>query len=55
MASTEPEVNAAAEAGAAPPDPTDAPPLTMVDAVGRLTPDQAGLLGVLLGLQRLED
>jgi hypothetical protein len=55
MGPTEPEVNAAEAAEAAPPETADAPPLTMVDAVGRLTPDQAGLLGVLLGLQKLED
>jgi len=30
-------------------------PLSMFEAVGKLTPDQAGLLGVLLGLQRLGD
>ena len=53
MGSTEPEMNETDEA-AAPPAPEDAP-LTMVDAVGRLTPDQAGLLGILLGLQKLDD
>ncbi|MEY9877979.1 hypothetical protein ABH931_007503 [Streptacidiphilus sp. MAP12-33] len=30
-------------------------PMTMLDAVGRLSPEQAGLLGVLIGLRRLDD
>lgn len=32
-----------------------AAPLSMLDAVGRLSPEQAGLLGVLIGLRRLDD
>jgi hypothetical protein len=32
-----------------------AAPMSMMDAVGRLTPEQAGLLGVLIGLRRLDD
>jgi hypothetical protein len=40
----------ASPAGAEP-----AAPLSMLDAVGRLTPEQAGLLGVLIGLRRLDD
>ncbi|SEM23556.1 hypothetical protein [Streptacidiphilus jiangxiensis] len=30
-------------------------PMSMLDAVGRLSPEQAGLLGVLIGLRRLDD
>ncbi|MEZ0069686.1 hypothetical protein ABIA32_005733 [Streptacidiphilus sp. MAP12-20] len=32
-----------------------AAPMSMLDAVGRLSPEQAGLLGVLIGLRRLGD
>jgi hypothetical protein len=32
-----------------------AAPMSMLDAVGRLSPEQAGLLGVLMGLRRLGD
>ncbi|WP_042386603.1 hypothetical protein [Streptacidiphilus melanogenes] len=40
---------------ASPADAEPAAPLSMLDAVGRLSPEQAGLLGVLIGLRRLDD
>lgn len=42
--------------GSASPTGTEpAAPMSMLDAVGRLSPEQAGLLGVLIGLRRLDD
>ncbi|MBF9068886.1 hypothetical protein [Streptacidiphilus fuscans] len=52
-----PETPEADNAGQQEPVAPAAPaaPLSMLDAVGRLSPDQAGLIGVLLGLHRLSD
>ncbi|WP_037606346.1 hypothetical protein [Streptacidiphilus rugosus] len=46
----QPDRAGAAESGQQPPAP-----MSMLDAVGRLSPEQAGLLGVLIGLRRLGD
>ncbi|MEZ0089287.1 hypothetical protein [Streptacidiphilus sp. EB129] len=46
----QPEPAEALDAGEA-----SAAPMSMLDAVGRLSPEQAGLLGVLMGLRRLGD
>ena len=40
---------------ASPAEAAPVAPLSMLDAVGRLSPEQAGLLGVLIGLRRLDD
>lgn len=40
---------------ASPAETEPATPMSMLDAVGRLSPEQAGLLGVLIGLRRLDD
>jgi hypothetical protein len=45
----QPDQAGAAEGGQPP------APMSMLDAVGRLSPEQAGLLGVLIGLRRLGD